>query len=185
MIPDPPKDGPTGRSAAGEESDPEIVAVLEGRDSIELESDLLAEPVPPERKEALWTKIRALPVASRIKLALVGNKEARQILARDSVKLVQVCILKNPRVTLEEALAMAKNRSAHAELLRIVADQREWVRNYSVRLALVQNPKTPLQIALGLINGIHERDVRLLARSKNISSVLQAQAKRLLLRREK
>jgi hypothetical protein len=158
--------------------------VLEGRDAIELEGDLLVEPTPPERRESLFTRIRSLKVAARVKLALTGNKEARQILSRDSVRLVQTCVLKNPRVTLEEAQAMAKNRSLHGDLLRMIADEREWVRHYGVRLALVQNPKTPLQVALTLLTGIQERDMRMLARSKNVPSVLQQQARRNLLRKD-
>lgn len=167
--------------------DPEIAAVLEGRDAIKLEEDLLAEgpPVPAvaARIDSLFTRVRKLPVPARVKLALSGNKEARQVLSHDSVKLVQSCVLRNPRFTLEEALAMAKNRSLAGELLRIIAEQKDWIRNYSVRLALVQNPKTPLQVALGLLSGIQERDMRQIAKSRNVASVLQSQAKRNLLRR--
>jgi len=167
-----------------EASDPEIAAVLEGRDQIGLEDDMLSDAgAAPAHRESLFVRIRKLPVPARVKLALTGNKEARQILARDAVKLVQGCVLRNPRFTLEEALAMAKNRSLGGELLKAIADERDWVRNYSIRLALVQNPKTPLQTALGLLHGIQERDMRLIAKSKNVASVLQAQAKRNLLRR--
>ncbi len=181
---DPPRSVSAGARPDGEEKDPEVVAVLEGRDTIRLEGDLVAEPAPPERRDSFHARIRRLKVAERVKLALSGNKEARQILARDPVQIVQTCVLKNPRVTLEEALAMAKNRSLHGDLLRRIADEREWVRHYSVRLALVQNPKTPLQVALTLLTGVHDRDMRLLARSKNVSSVLQQQARRNILRKD-
>ena len=124
-----------------------------------------------------------MPVAHRIKLALAGGHEARVVLGRDPVRLVQRCVLMNPRITLEEVLAMAKNRSIHGSLLRQVADQRDWVRQYSIRLALVTNPKTPLQISLKLMPGLHEREVRALAKSRNVSSVIQAQARRMVLRK--
>ena len=181
--------GPTDpRLREPEAQDPEVVAVLEGRDRLHLDDDMVtdasaAAPVVA-RRESLLVRVRKMPVAMRVKLALTGNKDARQVLSHDSVKLVQACVLKNPRFTLEEALAMAKNRSLAGELLRIIADQRDWVRNYSVRLALVQNPKTPLQVALGLLNGIQDRDMRILAKSRNVPSVLQSQAKRNILRRE-
>jgi hypothetical protein len=174
---------------AKESRDPEIEAVLEGRDGIVLEEDLVSDDASAEEastveRESLVSRIRKMAVAARVKLALTGNKEARQILARDPVKLVQGCVLRNPRVTIEEALAMAKNRSLAGELLRIIAEQKDWVRHYPVRLALVQNPKTPLQVALHLLPAVTERDMRLLSKSKNVSSVLQAQAKRNLLRRD-
>jgi hypothetical protein len=160
----------------------EIQAVLDGKDSIQLDPDLLADPAPPS-VEPLYIRIKRLPVPNRVKLALYGNKETRQILSRDPVPMVQRCVLLNPRITVEEALSVAKNRSASHELLRIISDQREWVRHYQVRLALVQNPKTPLQVALHLLGGVTERDLRLIAKSRNVSSSLQAQARRALLQR--
>jgi hypothetical protein len=178
-----PKDGPPTGDASAEESDPEVAAVLEGRDHIQLEEELLQEPMPPARREALSLRIRKMTVAERVKLALNGNKEARQILVRDPVKLVQSCILRNPRVTVDEALVMAKNRSLSGELLRRIAGERDWVRQYSVRISLVQNPKTPLQVALSLLPGIQERDMRAISKSKNVSSVLQSQARRILARK--
>jgi hypothetical protein len=99
------------------------------------------------------------------------------------VKLVQQCVLHNPRLTTEEVLAMAKNRSLHGELLRLIAGQRDWVRQYSIRVALVLNPKTPLQMSLSLLPGINDRDVRLIAKSRNVPTVVQSQARRMLLRK--
>jgi hypothetical protein len=172
---------------AKEDRSPEIDAVLEGRDTLVLDEELLvdaaSDAAPSQRAEPLAVRIRQLPVAARIKLALTGGKDARQLLARDHVKLVQQCVLYNPRLTLEEVVAMAKNRSLHGELLRHIANQRDWVRQYAIRLALVLNPKTPLQIALGLLAMIQERDIRVIAKSKNVPTVLQAQARRMILRR--
>lgn len=182
MIRD-PKDTPAAGDVAPEESDPEVAAVLEGRDQIQLDEELLQEPTPPARREALSLRIRRMTVAERVKLALNGNKESRQILVRDPVKLVQSCILRNPRVTVDEALVMAKNRSLSGEILRRIAGQRDWVRQYSVRIALVQNPKTPLQVALSLLPGVQEREMRAISKSKNVSSVLQSQARRILSRK--
>ena len=147
-----------------------------------------AEPSHPERytpeHEAIAIRVRMMAVSHRIKLAFTGGREARQVLARDPVRLVQRCVLMNPRMSLEEVLAVAKNRSLHGQLLRQIAEQRDWVRQYSIRQALVMNPKTPLQIALKLMGGLHERDVRVLAKSRNVSSVVQAQARRALLRKQ-
>jgi hypothetical protein len=163
-----------------------VDAVLEGRDDIKLEKDLLSDgsaPAAAPESESIFIRIRNLSVAARVKLALTGGKEARQILTRDATKLVQSCVMRNPRITPEEVLTIAKNRSAHEEMLRTIADHRDWLRYYQVRLALVLNPKTPLPVALRLLSGLQERDVRLIAKSRNISTVLQAQAKRAVLKR--
>ena len=185
----PPDSAALLRLGEGESTPSEVVEVLEGRDSIGLDEALVSEArdepriSDPPAPENIVRRIRGLSVAERVKLALRGNKSARSILARDPVRLVQGCVLQNPRITLEEALVMAKNRSLHGDLLRLIADERDWVRNYAVRLALVRNPKTPLQVALGLLSGVQERDIRLLARSREVPSVLQQQARRILARK--
>ncbi len=134
--------------------------------------------------EGFAVRVRRLPVASRVKLALTGNKESRTILGHDPVKLVQSCVLRNPRITLEEILNIARNRSAPGELLRMIADHSEWIRSYPIRVALVQNPKTPLQVGLSLLGGVVERDLRQIARSRNVPTVIQTQARRRLMTRE-
>src|SRR5437773_11593292 len=103
-----------------------------------------------------------MTVAERIKLALRGNREARMLLSRDPNRLIRRFVLQNPRIADDEIIAIAKNRSADDELLRIVADSRDWTKNYQVRHALVTNPKTPLVLALRFVSSLHERDIRLL-----------------------
>ncbi|MFP6663897.1 MAG: hypothetical protein VCC00_06850 [Deltaproteobacteria bacterium] len=176
--------------SGGDPEDAEVEAILEGRDSIVLDGELTEEApatqdpsVPVVRREALTTRIRRMPVPERLKAALRGNHEARNVLARDPVKLVQGAVLKNPRITVEEVLNIAKSRSVQGDLLRRIAAQREWVRQYSIRQALVLNPKTPLTVSLALLGGLRERDVQKLARSRNIPGVIQQAARRLLAQR--
>ncbi|HAC80909.1 MAG TPA: hypothetical protein DCG06_11485 [Deltaproteobacteria bacterium] len=177
-----------------DEGEAEIQQIIEGRDSIVLDEDLVADesdseaqdaPARLERREALPARIRKMPVAERFKLALRGNLEARNVLARDPLKLVQSAVLKNPRITVEEVVTLAKSRSVDGDLLRQLGAEKEWVRHYTVRQSLVQNPKTPVAVSLVLIRGLRERDVRMLARSKNVPGVIQQAARRLVLQRER
>ena len=185
-----------------EVDDPAVQAVMDGRDQIVLDEDLLEDGeigsgagpgsdgseesrVRLERREAMPARIRKMPVAERFKLGLRGNLEARNVLARDPLKLVQSAVLKNPRITVEEVLNLAKSRSADGDLLRQVGSEKEWVRHYAVRQALVQNPKTPVTTSLLLIRGMRERDIRMLARSKNVPGVIQQAARRLVLQRDR
>ena len=110
-----------------DEGEAEIRQIIEGRDSIVLDEDLVADasvseaqdsPARLERREALPARIRKMPVAERFKLALRGNLEARNVLARDPLKLVQSAVLKNPRITVEEVVTLAKSRSVDGDLLR-------------------------------------------------------------------
>src|SRR5262249_46906532 len=128
-------------------------------------------------------RIGMMSVAERIKLALHGNREARMLLLRDPNRLIRRFVLQNPRLGDDEIIALCKNRNADDELLRVIAEAREWTKNYQVRHALVTNPKTPLTIALRLIGSLQDRDVRTLAKSKNVSATIATQAKRIVLQK--
>jgi hypothetical protein len=159
-------------------------AVRTGTDAIAVPQELVDEataaaPVP----KSLLLQIQGMSVAERIKLALRGNREARMLLMRDTNRLIRRFVLQNPRIGDEEIIAVAKNRSVDDELLRMIGDQREWTKNYQVRHALVTNPKTPLAIALRLIGSLNDRDVRQLAKSKNVSATIANQAKRIVLQK--
>lgn len=164
-----------------------LVAEIESeRDAIEVPAELLvdAKDEDPAREQALRVQIAALSVGERLKLALRGGREARAILIRDPTLLVQRFVLQNPRITEEELIALAKNRSVEREVLEIVCKKKEWVANYQLRLALVGNPKTPLPIALRYVPTLRKRDLRVLAKSKNVPSVVNGLAKRLVLTRD-
>jgi hypothetical protein len=133
-----------------EHSPAEVEAIAEsveaGSDGIVVPQELIderdAEKAAPEAK-SLYAEILHMEIGKKIKLALRGNKDARTILIRDTNKLIRRFVLQNPRITDGEVIGICRNRSADDELLRIINDKREWIRNYQVRLALVQNPRTP------------------------------------------
>jgi hypothetical protein len=162
----------------------EIAAeVVAGTDTIAVPEELLEEsPVAPP-SPTLLQAIQMMGVSEKIKLALRGSRDARVQLIRDPNRLIRRFVLQNPRVTDDEIIVIAKNRTADDELLRIISDSRDWTKNYQVRLALVTNPKTPLALALRFLASLHERDIRRLAKSKNVSGTIATQAKRLVLRK--
>jgi hypothetical protein len=161
-----------------------VVASIEaGDDAIAVPGELLVEPegkraAPPQ---SLWAQILGMGVAEKLKLALRGNKDARTILLRDGSKLIRRFVLQNPRISDSEVISVARNRSADEDLVRTIAQRREWMRNYQVRLALATNPKTPLVIAMKQVSSLDDRDLRMLAKSKNVPQAVAAQARRLLM----
>ena len=169
-------------------NDPEVeelaTEIEEGRDSIVVPEVLLAETVPDQDvAKNLPAQILAMSVGERLKLALRGGREARQLLMRDSSHLVQRFVLQNPRVTDEEIVMLAKNRNADRELLEIICKRKEWVSHYQIRLALVTNPKTPVVLAMRYVRTLLPRDLRQLAKSKNVPSAVNSVAKRLVIER--
>jgi len=154
-----------------------------GEDGIAVPAELVEEP--EERKapppENLYAQILRMPMAGKIKLALRGNRDARLILIRNTNKLLRRFVLLNPRIGEDEVIAVTRNKSADDELLRMIAERREWMRNYQVRLGLATNPKARLPVALRQVGTLDERDLRMIAKSKNVPAAISAQARRLLM----
>jgi hypothetical protein len=140
--------------------------------------DESAPPLEETRKLNFAQRIVKMSISEKIKLATKGNKEARGYLLRDSNKLVAVAAIRSPKITDPEILAIANSRQAHDDVLRVVCANREWVKLYPVKLALVKNPKVPLPIAMKFLSTLRESEVRELARDKNVPSGIQMMAKK-------
>ena len=166
----------------GEDVDEIVRSIEAGSDAIVVPKELIeeAEAAAPLAR-SLYAKILTMKIAEKLKLALRGNKDARSILIRDASKLIRRFVMQNPRMSDTEVIAIARNRSSDEELLRIIVERREWMRNYQVRLALATNPKTPLSVALRQLPTLGERDLRMLAKSRNVPQTVVSQARRLLL----
>ena len=62
---------------------------------------------------------------------------------------------------------------------------KEWIKLYPIRKALVENCKTPLPKALRYLATLNEKDILALAKSKNVASAVARQAQRLALNKKK
>jgi hypothetical protein len=68
------------------------------------------------------------------------------------------------------------------EVLRVIAGNRGWVKNYGVVLGLTRNPKTPPAISMQLIHRLNERDVKMLASDRNIPEALRLAARKIVVK---
>jgi hypothetical protein len=159
-----------------------VEAIKAGTDEIAVPAEMLDEPESPAATppRSLYAEILGMSIGQKIKLALRGNGDARTILVRDGSKLVRRFVLMNPRIGDNEIIAITRNKSIDDDLLRMIADKREWVRLYQVRVGLATNPKTSLPTAIKLVGTLDERDIRQISKSKNVQQGVAAQARRLL-----
>ena len=141
-------------------------------------------PVPvvdtdPENETDSQPKMLAsLPVIDKIKMALRGTREQRSVLVRDPNKVVAVAVMGSPKLNPTEVEAFARMTSVQEEVLRIIGTGRHWIKYYPIAAALVGNPKTPLGIAMGLVKRLNERDLKLVARDRNVSDGIRAAARK-------
>ena len=126
-----------------------------------------------------------MTVMQKIKLARVGNKEARGFLIRDRNKIVAIAAISSPKVTVQEVGIIAKARNVSDEVLRVIARSGEWTRDYQVKLGLSANPKCPQPMAMKFVNYLQDRDLRALMRSKDVPTAISSHARRILMRKGK
>lgn len=145
----------------------------------EVEVDPVAEAasMAASRENRLSQLLQMRPL-EKIRAALLGDQFDRSILVRDSNKMVAMATIKSPKIRDDEIVGYSANRSLSHDVIRYIANRRDWVRLYQVKFNLVMNPKTPMSRAMALLAHLHATDVRKVARSKNISSALAKAAKR-------
>lgn len=135
--------------------------------------------IEDDRRLTLTQRILNMTVSEKIKLATLGNKEARTILLRDTNKLVAVAAVQSPRMTESEIVALSNSRTVHEDVLRVIYTNREWLKLYQVKYNLVRNPKTPLPTALRFLPHVRPNDLRDLAKNKNVPHTIQTGARNL------
>jgi len=137
-----------------------------------------------EKKLTITQRIMRMTVSEKIKLATLGNKEARSILVRAGNRLVSMAAAQSPRITDGEILGLANSRTVNADVLRHVYSNREFLKNYAIKVSLVKNPKVPLPTALKMLVTLQEKDIKELARDRNVPQTVAAQAKAYVMKRE-
>jgi hypothetical protein len=153
----------------------EFVDMNDGRSQEEIEA--LIEEADQEGLSKYQIALD-LEVAEKIKLGLTGDKEWRSILIKEANKLVQGAVMKNPRISEGEVLTVAKNLTSSDELIRIILLNKDWIKNYEIRKALVTHPKTPLPKALRFVSSLSMKDVKNLARSRQVSRIIATAARK-------
>ncbi len=182
------RDGDLKHLAKNEEVSEELVVAA---DRIISERQATSRRIPTkkqpdkvdDKQKSRYQEIKDLPVPDKVKLAMTGDKEARSILLRDSNKQVQEAVIDSPRITEGEVAVVANSRNISDELLRKIAQNREWMKNYQIRLGLVNNPKTPLPIGIKIVGTLMLSDLKRLSKSKGVSNVLVTAAHRILIKK--
>ena len=131
-----------------------------------------AIPAAPKRENALQ-KISHLDVKGRIQLALKGNKEERSLLIRDGTKVVALAVLEAPKLSDGEVEKFASQKNVLEAVLRQIPLKRRFMKNYIVVRNLVANPRTPLDLGLGLMKNLLVADLKNLSNNKEVSETIR------------
>src|SRR2546423_11108011 len=114
----------------------------------------------------------------RIKAAVKGSREMRAMLIRDPNKMIAAAVLSSPKLSEPEIEGFAKMASISEEVLRVIANNRAWTKNYNVVLGLTKNPKTPLAMSLNFMSRLSSRDLQQLSVDRNVPDPLRVAARK-------
>lgn len=183
LIPEPSEE-PTPDDELFKETT-EIAATLDSKpdEDTHVEDEEGQEHIKEEFK-ALYQRIAEMTMSQKIRRATLGTREELMLLVRDHNKIVASAAIRSPKMQESEVVLVSRNRNIADEVLRVIGNTPEWLKSYSVKKNLVENPKTPVTIAQRLVQHLRENDLRSIAKSKNVTGPIKDAARRHLDRRK-
>jgi len=132
-----------------------------------------------EKRGSVLQKIGKLDIKGRIQLAMKGTKEERSLLIRDGTKIVALAVLDSPKISDGEVEKFASQKNVLEAVLRAIPMKRRFAKNYAVVRNLVFNPRTPLDVSLGLMKNLLVQDLRNLSGNKEVAETVRKLALRM------
>ncbi|MBP2668494.1 MAG: hypothetical protein H6Q80_696 [Deltaproteobacteria bacterium] len=140
-------------------------------------------PIGEEGRRSLQAYVAGLSVPMKVELAAKGNREVRSILSRDMSSIVARAVMQSPKLTEQDILSYAASTQTHEEILRAIAESRQWTSNRQVVSALVQNPRTPPPAAIRFLRAFQTNELRILMQNRGLSAAVRLEARRILAQR--
>lgn len=173
----------------------DALALLAEAESSESSEDSTPLPPPGENADSsqeegkqkattVLQKTQRMSVVQKVKAALTGSQEERLILARDSNKLVSRAVMQSPKLSEHEVENFASMKDICEEALRLIAKNRKYMKIYVVVRALVNNPRTPIDVSLPLLKRTNDQDLKYLVLNRNVPDVIRQSAEKMVRRKE-
>ena len=166
----------TAAAEAAKEDTPTVTAVSDGAAHAAAARQALSKKwilSSDEQRGSALQKIAKLDIKGRINLAFKGNKEERSLLVRDGTKIVALAVLESPKITDGEVEKFASQKNVLEAVLRAIPMKRRFMKIYPVVRNLTFNPRTPIDVSLGLMKNLLVQDLRHLAGNKEVSDTVR------------
>jgi hypothetical protein len=119
--------------------------------------------------------------AEKIQLALHGSRDERNAILRDRDRSLHAFVLKNPQLSADDVVTIAKNAQMTPDLLQQIGDRKEWFHRAAIALALARNPKTPPELAVRALDHVPLEAVRQMCKGAGVPPHVSQAARRKLL----
>ncbi|HEY6081056.1 MAG TPA: hypothetical protein VIW29_19710 [Polyangiaceae bacterium] len=156
----------------------ERLAMSDNEDTHEVDEE--GEEKVKEKVKPLYARMAEMTVSQKVRCATLGTAAERLLCVRDSNRLVAAAAAKSPLLKEPEAVQITASRAVSEDVLRLLAMNRDFTRNYQIKLNLVMNPRTPFSFSSRLVPLLRDSELKMLAKSKNISSAIASSVRQQL-----
>lgn len=158
----------------------QVASELDQRDHATLACSLrqVQPPLDETFRVPDFGKGRPLSLGERKSLARKGDRDLIVRVLRDPDPSVIRILLGNPALTENDVVRLCSARPLPPLVQREVFRSPRWVTRYRVRLTLVLNPYTPLDVALQLALHLSQQDQQRIANAEDLSGVLREACRR-------
>jgi hypothetical protein len=147
----------------------------------------LATTAQPEvrrlAEEAMISKIPQLPIGQKLTLAKRGPSRAVGAILTEGHAQAVAAALTNPLLTESQVLKSLARAETPERVVSAIARHPRWSSSYNVRLALLRNRHTPLNIVLAFLPNLTMRDLREISTLESLSPTLKTYLRREVARR--
>jgi len=160
----------------------EVAYELDQRDHVTLACGMRPSEVSVEDSFRIpdFGKGRPLTLGERKSLARKGDRDLIARALRDPDPSVIRILLGNPALTENDVIRLCAGRPLPAQVQREVFRSPRWVTRYRIKVTLVLNPYTPLDVAMQLALHLSRQDQRRVGEAEDLSGVLRDACRRRL-----
>jgi hypothetical protein len=99
---------------------------------------------------------------------------------RDRDRTLHTFVLKNPQLSAEDVATIARNAQMIPEVLKQIAQNRDWIQHPLIALALARNPRTPPELAVRALDYVPADALRQMAKGLGVLPHITEAARKLL-----
>ena len=158
-----------------------MLSLLFWREQLRVATNIrLAMPLRVAAESRLKERLPELELGEKISIAHSAPPGLIPALAACNHERIVQSLLRNPRMSEQEVVALVKRETTSAPVLRVVAQSERWVVRPSVRTGIVSHRNTPVHVALTLVSRMPRRTLVALVKNNELRPVVAIHARKIL-----
>jgi len=134
---------------------------------MDLQAMTLAPTVSPQVKRLsqsrLAEELSVAPIGRRVAIARRASRTTLRLLLCETHPLIVRALLFNPRLVEDDVVVLAASTEVEVEALQAIASHPNWCDRCQVKRALLSNSRTPIQVALQMVQRMGREELELLS----------------------